>query len=131
MYRISRIPHAHTISPSRHEEMNDISEIMYEMTRAVRTMQGYVDATLRLVPTLPERKQAELLEECTSMSDEANELIKFHNELLHKQKALAGKQEGEEIQSELEALSLAGLALKNARAKKERQLLSSQSQAFY
>jgi hypothetical protein len=31
----------------------------------------------------------------------------------------------------LEALSLAGLTRKNARIKKERQLLSSQSQAFY
>jgi hypothetical protein len=110
-----------------------ISEVMYGMTRAVRTMQGYVEATLRLVPTLPARKQAELLEECTSMSNEANELIKLHNKLLQKQKALAGKKEREEegIHSELEALSLAGLTRKNARIKKERQLLSSQSQAFY
>jgi hypothetical protein len=137
MYRVLEFSHSTRPPPfaKKMSQSASISEGMYVMARAVRTLQGYIEATLRLVPTLPARKQAELIEECTSMSNEANELIRIHNELLQKQKALAagkkGREEEEGIHRELEALSLAGLTLKNARAKKERQLLSSQSQDLY
>jgi hypothetical protein len=72
---------------------DDIRRGMQYMTHAVRTAQGYVDATLRMMPKLPQRTQARLIEEWKSLEDEANELIKFHNELLQKQRALKAKHE--------------------------------------